>query len=204
MELPLLELYPLNLEIAYFACAVEHIKYVYNNTLEWHYYDKLFKKNDVLHEWNKRRKTITENSAIYAHQNYYKSELIKISNFESSIDKEFEGITTTLPVGQRLFRDTKIEDITREKSINYIPTSLIPGIYINYEYNTTLMLTIKSTGIKCHYYGEMDGFCEWEVLLTKGLMFTETKRYFISEKINLTNEICSTTNRLIIELDITN
>lgn len=202
MELPLLDLYPLRLEIVIFTNAVKHIEYINNNALEWYYYDEPLKNNVVLYEWERSKKAIHKNSAIYSHQNVYNNELECLSDFDLTLDREFEEIITTLPVGQQLFRDTKLADLPGAKPTKYMPTSLIPCVYINHEYNITLILTIKSTGIKCHYYGDTDGICEWEVFLQKGLLFTETKRCFVPKNEESSNQIRSTT-RLIIEFDVT-
>ena len=203
MELPLLDLYPLKLEMVTFPCAVKHIEYVNNNILEWHYYDDPLQSNSVLRKWEKYRKIINKDSAIYSHKNFNKNKCKYLPDFDLALDREFGEITTTLPVGQQLFRDTKFEDLSALKSTKYMPTSLVPGVYVNHNYDISLILTIRSTGIKCHYYGDTDGICEWEVLLQKGLLFTEMKRFFIPQKEEMSNEI-HLTKKMVIEFDVTN
>lgn len=214
MEMELVNLYPLSLEVGdkkvIFNDSEEHLRYVYSHEFPWAYYDDIVAKNESLQKWNKNRKYFPSTSAIFKHQNA----LNQCDPYQITLelDKEFLEITTTLPVGQRLYRDTKIEDVPVGPSTYYMPTSPFPNVFVSGQYCVILVLTIKSPGIKCHYYGSNDdvelldednkGFCEWEVLLQNGLIFTETNRYTIPYKLKSGNLVIRRGTRTVIELDV--
>lgn len=159
-------------------------------------------------EWCKK-KIVSENSALYRRQCTLTSS--NIVDINTELDKEFCNIYTALSIGQKLFRDTKREEIptAREEiptasSQFYMPTSIIHGAYLaGYEYDITLILTIKSFGIKCHYYGDSESACEWEVLLQKGLIFTKTNEYIIPTRLMFENECIREGKRTIMEFNVT-
>lgn len=206
MEIDLLNIYPLELEIdnksIVFLNPDEHVRYVYYNTVAHFYYDNIFLNNIVLQSWNNSKKLISKESALYRHQNLSSSEHTDLT---IELEKEFDGIITTLPLGQILFRDTTQKDIPSKASTRYMPTSIIPSVYVSSSYDTTLILTIKSSNIKCHYYGESEsGTTEWEVLLQKGLILTKTEEYTIPTRSTRGREVLSNGERIIIKYDVTN
>lgn len=219
MEMELLTLYPLCLVIDGEDVIIknyeEHLRYVFCHDVPWGCYDDFIENNIVMKSWKENNKAINPDSAIFQHKNAPGN--CDSSRITLELDQEFENINTTLPVGQRLFRDTKIEDIPAAYSTRYMPASPIPNVYSNYEYNTTLVLTIKSPGIKCHYYGSNDdtsngyqheddydnSICEWEILLQRGLIFKEIKRYSIPDVVRCGNSIIRSDTRTIIEFEVT-
>ena len=215
MEMGLVNLYPLPLVIddnkVIFHDYEEHLRYVYSHEFSWSYYDDIVANNESLQKWNKNKTNFPSTSAIFKHKNALNQ--CDLSQINLELDKEFEEINTTLPVGQKLFRVTKLEDVPVTPSIYYMPTSPFPNVYVNGQYAISLVLTIKSPGIRCYYYGDNtdvsqpdddadNSICEWEVLLQRGLSFTETKRYMIPEETKFGNTIISREERTIIELDV--
>ena len=207
MKFILLNLYPLkiiiNKQLVIFNNAGEHISYINSNIVPLGCYDSPLKKNVTLQLWEKNKKVIKDNSAIYRRQNELSSS--DLDELDAELDKEFCEINTTLSIGQTLFRDTKKDEMPTAISKFYMPTSLIPGTYLaGNEYDTTLILTIKSDDIKCHSFGDNEnGICEWEVLLQRGLTFTKTNEYTIQERTMFENMCVRDRTKIIMELDVT-
>lgn len=152
MKFILLNLYPLkiiiNKQLVIFNNAGEHISYINSNIVPLGCYDSPLKKNVTLQLWEKNKKVIKDNSAIYRRQNELSSS--DLDELDAELDKEFCEINTTLSIGQTLFRDTKKDEMPTAISKFYMPTSLIPGTYLaGNEYDTTLavFLTACKTGL---------------------------------------------------------